>query len=134
MEHDFKEMFRLLSNKGIDNVNLEMLPFDQKKEIYEKYAELFINEKGKDATYVVVKAYSKANNKNKVQERLVNELKENVKEKKFKYSYYLALLLKDDEMIKFLEQFKDDGVDKTINFDHFYSELKAEMEAKHDKF
>ncbi len=133
MEHDFKEMFRLLSNKGIDNVNLEMLPFDQKKQIYEKYAELFVNEKGKDATYIVVKAYSKANNKNKVQERLVNELKENVKEKKFKYSYYLALLLKDDEMIKFLEQFKDDGVDKSINFDYFYTELKAEMEAKHDK-
>ncbi len=133
MEHDFKEMFRLLSNKGIDNVNLEMLPFDQKKEIYEKYAELFVNEKGKDATYIVVKAYYKANNFNKAKERLVNELKESVKEKKFKYSYYLALLLKDDEMIKFLEQFKDDGVDKNINFDHFYTELKSETEAKHDK-
>ena len=45
-------------------------------------------------------------------------------------------LIKDKKPVGIAKTFGslDDALDKNINFDHFYSELKAEMEAKHDKF
>ena len=124
---DINQIFILLSQKGIENVNLEMLPFEQRKEVYEKYAELFKDESGKDATYITIKAYSKAKNFIKIKERLVNELYKAAEDKKYKYCYYCALLLNDDALTSFFEQFIDNCIDKDIKYEDFYYGLKKEM-------
>lgn len=124
---DLKNIFLLLSQKGIDNVNLEMLPSEQKKEIYEGYAELFKDEYGKNITILIVKAYTKAKNLEKIKERLKKELDRASSEKYYKYCYYCCLLSKDEQMTKFFEQFINDGKDYDINYTKFYEELKKEI-------
>ncbi|MBI2670673.1 hypothetical protein HYX18_01690 [Candidatus Woesearchaeota archaeon] len=125
---DLNQIFLLLSKKGIDNVNLDMLLFEQRKEIYEKYADLFKEKKGRTPTYIVVKAYVKAKNLEKIKERLINELESSAIEKKFKYCYYCSLLLNNNEMASFFEQFILECADRNTDYNDFYFELKKEIE------
>jgi len=125
---DPKPIFTLLSQKGIDNVNLDMLPEDQKKEIYEKYGDFFTDEKGKSASYIAIKAYARAKNINKVRERLINEIDYAARDKRFKYCYYCSLLLDNNEMAAYFEQFIQDCPDNSIDYSDFYFGIKKELE------
>src|SRR3989344_4704410 len=113
---DLKQIFLLLSQKGIDNVNLEMMPFDQRKDIYEKYAEMFNDHTGVDAAYIVVKSYAKAKNLKKAKERLLNEMELAAMDKKYKYCYFCALLLDNNEMASFFVQFIAECLDKDVDY------------------
>ncbi len=125
---DLDQVFLLLSQKGIDNVNLDMFDLEKKKEIYEKYAYMFNDHNGVDATYIVVKSYAKAKNLTKAKERLLNEMDLGAKDKKYKYCYFCALLLNNNEMASFFEQFIAECLDKDVDYNNFYFELKKEIE------
>lgn len=123
-----RQIFLLLSQKGIDNVNLDMLPFEQRKSIYEKYGDVFRDEKGRAATYIAVKSFAKAKNFDKIKERLINEIEYSGKEKRFKYCYYCSLLLNNNEMASFFEQFVNECNDKDTDYSDFYFNLKKEID------
>ena len=81
---DLNQIFLLLSQKGIDNVNLDMFDLEKKKEIYEKYADMFNDHNGVDATYIAVNDYAKAKNLFKDKERLVYDMDLAAKDKNYK--------------------------------------------------
>ena len=124
-----RQIFLLLSQKGIDNVNLDMLPFEQRKNIYEKYGDFFKDEKGRAATYISVKSFSKAKNFDKIKERLIDEIEHAGVEKRFKYCYYCSLLLNNNEMASFFEQFINECHDKDTDYSDFYFNLKKELDS-----
>ena len=129
---EIRQIFLLLSQKGIDNVNLEMLPDSERKDIYEKYAELFREERGKTATYIILRAYSFTKNLNKIKERLISEIHYSTNEKRFKYCHYCSLLLKDQAMASFYYQFIEDAIDKNVDYTEFYESLRPSLHSLDD--
>jgi hypothetical protein len=129
---DLKNIFVLISQKGIDNVNLDMLPPEKRKEIYEQYGDVFKDEKGRDASYIAVKSYVRANNLDKAKERLISEIDYAARERRFKYCYYCSLLLENNEMASYFEQFINEAPDHTIDYTNFYFEIKKEMDKVKD--
>lgn len=125
---DLRPLFLLLSQKGIDNVNLEMLPFEKRKEIYESYGDIFKDQKGKETSYIALKAYLKSNSLEKFKQKIISEIDYGARNKNLKYCYYCAMLLDNNEMASYFEQFITECPDKDSDYNRFYFGLKEELD------
>ena len=129
---DLKPIFTLISQKGIDNVNLDMLPLEKRKEIYEQYGDIFKDEKGSESSYIAIKSYVRASNMYKAKERLISEIDYAAKERRFKYCYFCSLLLENNDMASYFEQFVHESPDYNIDYNNFYFGIKKEMDKMKD--
>ena len=115
---------KMFSERGIDNVDLSMFDQEQKRDIYENYADMFESYLGPPFLSITVKAYHKAGAFLKIKQRLTREAQKALGDEFFSYSLVCYKLLDDKPMIKFLEEnHTNDGKDFKIDYSKLYNEL-----------
>lgn len=119
-----KVIHSMFSQRGVDNVDLSMFEQDQKKEIYESYADLFDSYLGPPFLSITLKAYHKAGAFLKIKDRLTREAQKALSDEFFSYALMCYKLLDDKPMVKFIEEnHSHDGKDFKVDYTSLYNEL-----------
>lgn len=104
-KEQLRRLHNLMRDKGINNVNVSMFSEQQRKLIYEGYAEQFLAYNGLGFMVNCVISYALANNLNMVNEKLKQELDYALKQYDYDYALLCARLMNDNSMIEFLKQY-----------------------------
>lgn len=114
--------FKIISEKGIDNVDLSMFGI-KAKEIFEKYGDKFIDQEGAISTVIAVKSFIKAEAFEKAKFKLLKEGCRAIKEKEYNCALLCYMLLGDDAMISFLLSNKLEAKDPGVDYEELYEKM-----------
>lgn len=119
-----KLIHKMFSERGIENVDLSMFDQNQKREIYETYADKFDAYLGPPFLSITIKAYHNAGAFLKIKERLTKEAQKALSDEFFAYALLCYKLLDDKPMIKFIEEnHASDGKDFKVDYSSLYNDL-----------
>jgi len=115
-KNKLKMMHTLMREKGVHNVNTSMFSDQQRKVIYEGYADQFFMFNGLGFMVNCVISYALAKNLGMVNKKLKQELDYALKQYEYDYALLCANLLQDEKMIEFLKQYNiTNKYDKIFN-------------------
>jgi hypothetical protein len=125
-ENKLKMMHTLMREKGVHNVNTSMFSEQQRKVIYESYADQFFMFNGLGFMVNCVVSYTLSKNIEMVNKKLKMEFDYALKQYDYDYALLCARLMQDEKMIEFLKQYNIKGkYDKMFNdLDKFILEAK----------
>jgi len=104
-ENKLRMLHNLMREKGIHNVDISMFGEEQRKKIYESYAEQFFGFNGMGYMVNCVISYALAKNIQRVNEKLHKELEYALKAQDYDYALLCAKLLDDPEMVGFIKNY-----------------------------
>jgi|SRR3989344_6721141 len=113
-----RKIHNLMRDKGIHKVNISMFSEQQKKLIYESYAEQFLSYSELGFMVNCVISYALANNQEMVTKKLKQELDYAIKQQDYDYALLCARLMSDDSMVEFLKQYNP-----TNKYDKVFSDI-----------
>ncbi|MEK6835006.1 MAG: hypothetical protein AABX61_01960 [Nanoarchaeota archaeon] len=115
-ENKLKMLHTLMREKGVVNVSISMFSEQQKKIIYDSYAEKYLMFNGLGFMVNCVLSYALAKNIEMVNKKLKQELEYALKQYDYEYAFLCTKLLNDEKMIEFLKQYDIKGrYDKIFN-------------------
>jgi len=128
-ENQLKMMHKLMRERGITKVEVNMFNEEQKKRIYESYGEQFLVYNGVWFMVNCVTSYALAKNIDMVNQKLKQELDYALKQYDYDYAFLCARLMQDETITEFLKQYSI-----TVKYEKIFSELnKIISEAKPQK-
>lgn len=115
-KNKLKMLHTLMREKGVNNVNISMFSEQQRKIVYESYAEQYFMFNGLGFMVNCVISYALAKNIEMVNKKLKQELDYALKQYDYDYALLCAKLLQDEKMIEFLKQYNiTNKYDKIFN-------------------
>ncbi|MEK6907529.1 MAG: hypothetical protein AABW45_03290, partial [Nanoarchaeota archaeon] len=125
-ENKLKMLHTLMREKGVVNVSTSMFSEQQRKIIYESYAEKYLMFDGLGFMVNCVVSYALAKNINMMDKKLKQEFDYALKQYDYDYALLCAKLLNDNAMIEFLKQYNTTNkYDKIFNdMNKFVSEAR----------
>ena len=121
-KNKLKMMHTLMREKGVHNVNTSMFSDQQRKVIYEGYADQFFMFNGLGFMVNCVISYALAKNLGMVNKKLKQELDYALKQYDYDYALLCAKLMDNKEMIEFLKQYKISN-----RYDNIFNQLNKSI-------
>jgi len=113
-----RKLHNLMRDKGVNNVNISMFSEEQRKLVYESYAEQFLGFNGLFFMSNCVVSYALANNLDMVNKKLKQEVEYALKQYDYDYALLCAKLLDDQKIVEFLKQYRI-----TNNYDNIFNNI-----------